>query len=35
MYNLDMTEKFSQESPVDVAADSTNKILTLPALDEA
>ena len=35
VYNLDMAEKFSQESPVDVTADSTNKILTLPALDEA
>ena len=35
LYNLDMAEKFSQESPVDVTADSTNKILTLPPLDEA
>jgi exo-1,4-beta-D-glucosaminidase len=35
LYNLDLAEKFSQESPVDVAADSTTKILTLPALDEA
>jgi exo-1,4-beta-D-glucosaminidase len=30
VYNLDMTEKFSQDSPVDMAADSTNKVLTLP-----
>jgi exo-1,4-beta-D-glucosaminidase len=35
VYNLDMTEKFSQESPVDAAADSTQKILTLPALQDA
>jgi len=35
LYNLDMAEKFSQDSPVDVTADSTAKILTLPALDEA
>jgi exo-1,4-beta-D-glucosaminidase len=30
IYNLDMTEKFSQESPVDAPADSTAKIFTLP-----
>jgi exo-1,4-beta-D-glucosaminidase len=30
IYNLDGTEKFSQESPVDAAADSTSKIFTLP-----
>jgi exo-1,4-beta-D-glucosaminidase len=35
IYNLDMTEKFSQESSVDAAGDSTNKVLTLPALPEA
>ena len=35
IYNLDMTEKFSQESSVDAAADSTNKVLTLPALTDA
>jgi exo-1,4-beta-D-glucosaminidase len=35
VYNLDMTEKFSQESSFDAAADSTNKVLTLPALPEA
>jgi exo-1,4-beta-D-glucosaminidase len=35
LYNLDMAEKFSQGSPVDVTADSTSKILTLPALEEA
>ena len=35
IYNLDMTEKFSQESSVDAAADSTNKVLTLPVLTDA
>ena len=35
IYNLDMTEKFSQESSVDAAADSTNKVLTLPMLTDA
>jgi exo-1,4-beta-D-glucosaminidase len=30
-----MTEKFSQESSVDAAADSTNKVLTLPVLTDA
>jgi len=30
IYNLDMTEKFSQENPVDAPADSTAKIFTLP-----
>ena len=30
VYNLDMTEKFSQDSAVEMAADSTNKVLTLP-----
>jgi exo-1,4-beta-D-glucosaminidase len=28
--NLDMTEKFSQETTLDAPADSTNRILTLP-----
>src|SRR5882762_5289746 len=32
VYNLDMTEKFSQESSLDAAADSTHKVLTLPDL---
>ena len=31
--NLDMSEKFSQETSLDAGADSTNKILTLPAID--
>ncbi len=31
--NLDMTEKFSKEVALDAAADSTNKILTLPDID--
>jgi exo-1,4-beta-D-glucosaminidase len=31
--NLDMTQKFSKETTVDAAADSTNKILTLPDID--
>ena len=30
IYNLDMSEKFSQESAVDAPADSTTKIFTLP-----
>ena len=30
IYNLDMTEKFSQENRVDAAADGTAKIFTLP-----
>ncbi|HET7893656.1 MAG TPA: glycoside hydrolase family 2 protein [Candidatus Sulfotelmatobacter sp.] len=30
IYNLDMTEKFTQTNPVDAAADSTAKIFTLP-----
>ena len=30
IYNLDMTEKFSQENNVDAPADSTAKIFTLP-----
>jgi exo-1,4-beta-D-glucosaminidase len=35
VYNLDMTEKFSQQSMVDASADSTNKILTLPTFPGA
>jgi len=35
VYNLDMTEKFSQESSLDAAADSTHKVLTLPDLEDA
>jgi len=30
IYNVDATEKFSQENPVDATADSTAKIFTLP-----
>ena len=30
IYNLDMTEKFSQENAVDAPADSTAKVFTLP-----
>jgi exo-1,4-beta-D-glucosaminidase len=33
VFNLDMSEKFSQETALDAAADSTNKILTLPDID--
>jgi exo-1,4-beta-D-glucosaminidase len=33
IYNLDMTEKFSHEDSLDAPADSTAKILTLPAID--
>jgi exo-1,4-beta-D-glucosaminidase len=33
IYNLDMTEKFTQEHPVDAGADSTNKIFTLPDVE--
>jgi|HubBroStandDraft_1064217.scaffolds.fasta_scaffold00008_95 exo-1,4-beta-D-glucosaminidase len=33
IYNLDMTEKFSHEDSLDASADSTAKILTLPAVD--
>jgi exo-1,4-beta-D-glucosaminidase len=35
VFNLDMTEKFSQETSLDAAADSTQKVLTLPALPDA
>ena len=31
--NLDMSEKFSQQTTLDAAADSTNKVLTLPEID--
>jgi exo-1,4-beta-D-glucosaminidase len=34
VYNLDMTEKFSQESSLDADADSTHKVLTLPDLQD-
>jgi len=30
IYNLDATEKFSQENPIDAAADSTAKVFALP-----
>jgi exo-1,4-beta-D-glucosaminidase len=33
LYNLDMTEKFSQENPVDAGPDSTQKIFTLPDVE--
>jgi exo-1,4-beta-D-glucosaminidase len=33
IYNLDMSEKFTQENPVDAGADSTTKIFTLPDVD--
>jgi exo-1,4-beta-D-glucosaminidase len=31
--NLDMSEKYSQQSTLDAAADSTSKVLTLPDID--
>jgi exo-1,4-beta-D-glucosaminidase len=31
--NLDMSEKYSQQTPLDAASDSTNKVLTLPDID--
>jgi len=34
VYNLDMTEKFSQETSLDAAGDSTQKVLTLPDLTD-
>ncbi|MGA2856794.1 MAG: sugar-binding domain-containing protein [Candidatus Sulfotelmatobacter sp.] len=34
IYNLDMTEKFSQQNTVDAPADSTNKIFTLPDIQD-
>jgi len=33
IFNLDMTEKNSQEASLDAAADSTSKVLTLPEVD--
>jgi exo-1,4-beta-D-glucosaminidase len=35
IYSLDMTEKFSQESSLDAAADSAGKILVVPAVMDA
>ncbi len=32
VYNLDMSEKFSKEETVNAAADSTNKVFTLPEI---
>ena len=34
VFNLDMTEKFSQQETVDAAADSTNKVLTLKEIQD-
>ncbi|MBZ5546266.1 MAG: hypothetical protein LAO07_21815 [Acidobacteriia bacterium] len=33
VYNLDMTQKFSQEKTVDVAADSTTRLFTIPEIE--
>jgi exo-1,4-beta-D-glucosaminidase len=33
VYNLDMTEKFSQEKTVDVAADSSTRLFTIPEIE--
>jgi exo-1,4-beta-D-glucosaminidase len=33
VYNLDLTEKFSTIVPIDIAADSSTRVLTLPAID--
>jgi len=33
VFNLDMSEKYSQQTTLDVAADSTAKVLPLPAID--
>ena len=33
VFNLDMTEKYSQEVALDAGADSTSKVLTLPDID--
>ncbi|MGH9502761.1 MAG: glycoside hydrolase family 2 protein [Terriglobales bacterium] len=33
VFNLDMSQKFSQEASLDAGADSTSKILTLPQID--
>jgi exo-1,4-beta-D-glucosaminidase len=35
VYNLDMTEQWSQDSTLDAAADSTQKIVTIPDLPNA
>ena len=34
IFNLDMTEKFSQQETLDAAADSTNKVLTLKEIQD-
>ena len=34
IHNLDMSEKFSRQVAIDVPADSTHKVLTLPAIDD-
>ena len=34
VFNLNMTEKFSQQSTLDAAADSTNKVLSLPDIQD-
>jgi exo-1,4-beta-D-glucosaminidase len=34
VFNLDMTERFSQQSNLDAAADSTSKILSLPEIQD-
>jgi exo-1,4-beta-D-glucosaminidase len=34
IYNLDMTEKFTQSNPLDAPADSTAKIFTLPDISD-
>jgi exo-1,4-beta-D-glucosaminidase len=33
VFNLDMTEKYSQQAALDAAADSTTKVFTLPQID--
>ena len=33
VYNLDMTQKYSQEASLDIAADGVQKIFTIPAID--
>ena len=33
MYNLDMQEKFSKDSEIDVGADSSTRVFTLPAIE--
>ncbi|HLB88425.1 MAG TPA: glycoside hydrolase family 2 protein, partial [Terriglobales bacterium] len=34
VFNLDMTEKFSQQATLDAAADSTSKVLSLPEIQD-